>query len=408
MFVRLTFISLFISAFLLFAPKSKSAVILKTKSDLALIDLQGLKTQKGSYFSAVDRYGNKKGILQIQKVGKKKALGVLTGGRMAKSWSLKPTSEKKALLAQMNFERRLKKTAKLKAKKLERQVRLAKRKQKLLRRRLAMQEKKRQVEKRRMRRYKKRLALNRERRELERRGIASFPEGEEDVAEESENEWGAPELSSLDYGLDFSTEGQKGISQREEEEDLSSADTNLSDVKSSSVSLAPFFDYNFLKASLKNEEGFLMLGLGGGLRAGLDFYLNSFLRAESSVGFRRFAVSSEDENCSDWDKCFLQINYFSAGLNLKLNTGQIGKNRIWLSANGELMYAFGKSNKSPIDDISFDPPIHGTFGAGIGLDIHLSDDFFMPITIKGDIYMPPSASILNGSGGIQIGLSYSL
>ena len=433
MFFRLVFVFLLISGSILLAPMSDSAVILKAKGDQALIDLEGLKIQKGAYFSTIDRYGNKKGILQITRVGHKKAIGVLKGGRMAKRWSVEPTSEKKALMAQMKFEKRMKKIARIKAAKLKKQMRLAKKKQKVLQRRLAMKEKreKRQAqrqraEERRVRAHKRRLALNkkrrkeRERRELYWREIASLPEEEGlDMAEQGEDvNWQSPppneeETLPSNYDLNFSIDKQQAVVQQEEEspsESISPTDNKTS------IGLTPSFEYNFLKANLRDdEEGFLMLGLGGGLRAFVDFYLNSFLRAESSLGFRRFSVSSENSSCyygdDDYDECSLKINYLSLGLSLKLNTGQIGgKHKIWLAANGELMYGLDKFNTSLIDEISFDPPIHGTLGAGIGIDIYPTDsqEWFIPIAIKGDMYMPPSASVLHGSAGIQIGFSYNL
>ena len=196
MFFRLTFIFFLISSSMLLAPMSDSAVVLKTKGNQALIDLEGLKIKKGAYFSTVDLYGNKKGILQITRVGHKKAIGVLKGGRMAKRWSIELTSEKKALMAQMKFEKRMKKIARIKVAKLKKQMKLAKKKQKTLQRKLAMKEKreKRQdriqaqrqrAEEKRRRAHKRRLALNkkrrkeREKRELYWREIASLPEEEE-------------------------------------------------------------------------------------------------------------------------------------------------------------------------------------------------------------------------------------
>ena len=226
--------------------------------------------------------------------------------------------------------------------------------------------------------------------------------------------WGKQEEDlPPNYDLNFSIDKQQDMAQQE---GGSSSESFLATDKKTSIGLSPFFEYDFLKANLRDDEsGFLMLGAGGGLRFFIDFYLNSFLRAESSLGVRRFSVSSEDRNCyygdDSYDECSLKIIYGSFGLSLKLNTGQIGgKHQVWLAANGELMWGLDKFNTSLIDEISFDPPIHGTLGVGIGIDIYPRDsqEWFIPIAIKGDMYMPPSASVLHGSAGIQIGFSYSL
>ena len=81
----------FVAIFILFYSFSGfSAVILKTKGKKALIDLEGAATQKGDQFDALNLYGKPKGVLEIRKIKKGKALGILTKGKMGVNWILEP------------------------------------------------------------------------------------------------------------------------------------------------------------------------------------------------------------------------------------------------------------------------------------------------------------------------------
>ena len=82
-----------IFALTLFSLPSFSAVILKIKDKKALIDLEGTNAHKGDQFEALNLYGKVKGILEIKKVKKGKAIGILRKGTMGVSWILEPKSE---------------------------------------------------------------------------------------------------------------------------------------------------------------------------------------------------------------------------------------------------------------------------------------------------------------------------
>ena len=120
-FLLKTIFFLVLSGFISLIPSSQAAMILKTKNKQALIHLEGLKTKRGSYFEAVDLYGNKKGLLQIKKVGKKKAIGILSLGRIGKRWSLEPVSKKRAV-AKIKQKRRATKMALIQKEKIKKKI----------------------------------------------------------------------------------------------------------------------------------------------------------------------------------------------------------------------------------------------------------------------------------------------
>ena len=70
-----------------------SAVILKIKGRKALVDLEGVKAEKGDRFDALNLYGKPLGLLEIKKVKRNKAIAVLLKGKMSVSWILEPTSQ---------------------------------------------------------------------------------------------------------------------------------------------------------------------------------------------------------------------------------------------------------------------------------------------------------------------------
>ena len=75
-----------------FSFSSFSAVILKIKGQKALIDLEGASVQKGDMFDALNLYGKSKGLIEIRKARKGKAIGVLRKGKMGVSWILEPAA----------------------------------------------------------------------------------------------------------------------------------------------------------------------------------------------------------------------------------------------------------------------------------------------------------------------------
>lgn len=80
--------------FIFFVPiVSHSAIVIKTRGNRALIDLEGAKTKKGRYFEIYDLKGEKKGIIRISKVKNNKAIGVLRLGKVKRDWGLEPKNK---------------------------------------------------------------------------------------------------------------------------------------------------------------------------------------------------------------------------------------------------------------------------------------------------------------------------
>lgn len=77
---------------IVFSFSSFSAVILKIKGQKALIDLEEASVQKGDMFDALNLYGKSKGLIEIRKIRKGKAIGVLRKGKMGVSWILEPAA----------------------------------------------------------------------------------------------------------------------------------------------------------------------------------------------------------------------------------------------------------------------------------------------------------------------------
>ncbi len=69
-----------------------SAIILKVKGRKALVDLEGVQSEKGDKFDALNLYGKPLGVLQIKKVKKGKAIAVLIKGKMGVNWILEPSA----------------------------------------------------------------------------------------------------------------------------------------------------------------------------------------------------------------------------------------------------------------------------------------------------------------------------
>ena len=70
-----------------------SAIILKIKGRKALVDLEGVKAERGDKFDALNLYGKPLGVLEIKKVKRGKAIAVLLKGKMGVSWILEPAAE---------------------------------------------------------------------------------------------------------------------------------------------------------------------------------------------------------------------------------------------------------------------------------------------------------------------------
>lgn len=392
--------ALFVAVCVFIVSNSEAVIVLKTKSNQALIHLEGLKTKKGTYFEAIDLYGEKKGLVQIKRVGKKKAIGVLKWGRMAKRWSLEPVSKRKAIAVQKKARRKAK-IARIQREKIKRK--LARRKslekqKKLARRKLA-----------RRRKAKKRSIASYE----EEQGeyiLNELPQDSDYQSQEvlSNNLSDQEEVSSDFSANDFSYSNESELSSMDSEDKNTNFDSqevyiNTESHKRFALGLAPRAEYGLMKLNPSNKPGYLMHGFGGGLFVIADFSLNNFIRAGGSFGGKYFSTSSEEQKCGQKRGCQLTIYYLSASLSLKLNLITFVDHKLWFAGEGVLMQPLAYTNNT-LTKQSFSP-FHGTLGGGLGIDFDFGN-FVMPISINGQFYMPSSKTVMAGTAGLQVGLAY--
>ena len=378
------------AVFILFFPSSEAVIVLKIKNKQALIHLEGLKTKRGAYFEAINLYGKKQGIIQIKRVARTKAIGVLKYGRMAKRWSLEPISRKKAVTIQVRAKRRTVRVARIQKEKIKRK--LAQRKQNRLKRR----------------------KLAHKQTAASRRGIASSERQEEYIIDDFPKDSDPSQQEVLSYDSDRS--GMPGFHKSLDGTDQASylyppqeADNTdelivLKSPKQLSFGLAPRFEYNLMKIIPPgNQPEYLMKGYTYGLFAFADFSLNRFIRAGGRLGGKYFSVSAEEQKCGVKGGCSLSIYYLSAGLSLKLNLIEFYNHKFWLSGEGVLMQPLAYSNNI-LKETSFSP-FHGTVGGNLGIDFTWKN-FVIPVSIGGAVYMPTTETTFTGTAGFQLGLAY--
>ena len=395
--------TLFCFIFVFFVSNSEAVIVLKTKNKQALIHLEGLKTKRGAYFETVDLYGKRRGIVQIKRVARTKAIGVLQYGRMAKRWSLEPTSRKRAVAIQKNTKRRSVRIARIQKEKIKRKLgKLAQKNPRRLKNKRLVHKK-----------------------TASRRGIASYEkrQGEyitDDFSKDSKGEYiindfpkdSNPSQEVLSYDSDYSSarsfsgspEGTDQARYLNPQADYADELIDLKSPKQLSLGLAPRIEYNVMKIiPPRNQPEYLMSGFGYGLFAFADFPLNHFIGAGVSLGGKYFSVSAEEQKCGKKGGCSLSIYYFSAGLSLKLNLIEFYNHKFWLAGEGVLMLPLLPSNNI-LEEESFSP-FHGTLGGNLGIDFTLGN-FVIPVSIGGAVYLPTTKTTLTGSAGFQLGLAY--
>lgn len=388
-----TLFFIFLFSFICLMPSSQAAIILKTKNKQALIHLEGIKTQRGSYFEVIDFYGQKKGVIQIKRVGEKKAIGVVKLGQIGKRWSLEPVSKKRAV-AQITSQKRAAKIARIQKEKLKKKLAL-KKKRKALKRKLALKKKKSSG-----------------------RSLASDEGNLEYILSDLPEEDSYQSQEVLSYKADTASESEESFSSEDDESHNVNSDANLyhevpQGPSRISLGLSPRFEYNLMNISPGgNDPSYLMHGLGYGLFAYFDFSLNSFIRTELNLGFKQFSVDSKGENCGQREDCSLKINYIVASSNLKLNISKWDEHQFWGAFEGTLMYPVAFSNTTLITDHisgssgTINGP-HGTIGGALGLDFTFGKLVF-PMSLRAGVYIPPTATIMTGTVGFQMGLAYKL
>ncbi len=371
-----------------FAPNGRAVVVLKVKNKQALIHLEGLKTKRGAYFEVVDLYGKKRGLVQIKKTARTKAIGVLKQGSMVKMWSLEPISAKKAIAMQ---------------KRAKRAVKIARIQKEKIRRRLAGGKSLRRQAQRKIA-QRKRLQRGR----AGKRRPASYG-GEEyilsDLPETSDQSDEVLGYDSFETAQDESLFPEEGENSQDggafsEAEDSETAQKFI-------LGLTPHLEYNFMKVvpDDKDKAEYFMRGLGYGGFLFIDAPLNRFLRAKGSLGYTKFEVSAPAGKCGKREGCSVLAHYLSAGLNLKLKFFDFNSHNFWLALGGRLLQPLAYSN-NVLTQESFSP-FHGNVGLELGADWNMGR-FAIPISLRGNLYMPPTKTIIAGTVELNVGLGYKL
>ncbi len=339
---------------LLFLPFSvESAVVLKINNNQALIHLEGLRTKRGAYFEALDLYGNSKGLVQIKRVGDKKAIGTLKLGRIGLKWSLEPKSKRWAISKLRKYKMAL----------LQ--------KQKLKRKRFIQQQRKKRLLAQKRRNAQREIASNDQEEFLIDDNQFSFNNSDNYDSYNDSNDFYNKESSKHPYSGNFT------------------------------IGVQPIGSFNFMKISPSKKNSIFIKGFGYGGRFFVEASVNDFLSIGGHAGYQRYSAKSEDK-CGK-STCSLDIDYVIAGLTLKghlLNKKSI---KLSLGIDGSLLYPLGYLNKANLSKESFD--FHGTLGLILGVDLSFGN-FVIPISVTPSLVVPPTATTLVGTTSVNLGFGY--
>ncbi len=365
-------------------PHSGAVIVLKTKDREALIHLEGLKTKAGAYFSAIDLYGQERGLVQIKQVAHSKAIGVLKQGAVAKRWSLEPVSRSKALAMQKKAKRKKLRLARIEREKIKR------RKARLMAR---MERKKINRQNARNRRERQRKLA--QKKQALRRKIASYDEGEYIINDfPEENNQSSEILSYNSESFDYENDQEESLFPEEEESS-----------KNLIIGLAPFAEYSIMKVTPESSPDYSLKGYVYGANLLVDFPINHFIRAEGTLGYKKKDLYEEEKACGKSGGCSFIVDYLSMGLSLKLNLGDFNRHKLWLAGKGELFQPLViPEENNTLTKESFDT-IHGALGLSLGLDF-ATGDFIIPVSFSGSLHMPPTESVIMGNAGLQVALAY--
>ncbi len=370
---------IFTSLLLFIISPAQGAVIIKIHNNQALIHLEGLKTKKGSYFEALDIYGNSKGLVQIKQVGNEKAIGVLKLGKIGLKWSLEPKSRRWATSKFRKY-----KTVLIQ-------------KQKLKRKQLAQQ--KRRKDQRQIASYNReeeylmddREQFSQQKRRKAQRQMAPYNREEEYLMDDRELSFS--DSDNYNSNIDsYNSESKKDT--------LLMGPSNSANI---TVGLQPLGTFNFMKISpKKSKDNILMKGLGYGGRFFIETSMNKSLSFSGYMGYQRFASESENE-CGKSKRCSLKVDYVSAGLSLKFSPINKKSLKLFAGLNGSILYPLGYINKANISKESFG--LHGTLGPILGANL-LFGNFTIPININVDVIIPPTVTAMTVIANFSLGVGY--
>ena len=376
---------------------SHGAVILKKRSRQALLHLEGLRTHQGAYFEVIDWEGNSRGLVQIKRLSKnkKKAIGVLKSGKMAKNWALEPVSRWVA----MN--------------------KLKRSKQALLKRRHSTR---RLAGVKRDGKWRTKRRIRQKSRRSPHRYLASATEGMKEIApykvepyeaepyrEDPDEEKPQEEQYVID---NYSTSPNRDNSFNPAFLKKTSSDLGGNMNLVVGVSLAPA--WSFMRLQHQDIRLFPM-GIGFAGQAFTEGNLSDSMRWNIHAGYRQFSVSAQDSLCNR-DECFLSINYITGGAELKFNFAEKKSFTLWGGLWGDMMFPLGYDNEinisddedpARIKDDSFDL-LHGVLGFSLGVDVKVGRNLIVPLALEGHVIMPPTASVMAGAVGLRLGIGWKL
>ena len=364
-------------------------MILKKKNRQALLHLEGLQTRPGAFFEVLDWRGNSRGLMQIKRLSKnrKKAIGVLKSGRMAKNWALEPVSHRAA-------ERKLKKL---------------RGKQALLKKRRSVR---RLASARGKRKWEPVRRVRRKQRRIPSRYLSDVNESIQEEAnyeQETQNEQYMIDEQSISppredyYNPDFLKKASDG------EAESSDLDMNLT----VGGTVSPSF--GFMKLQYRDID-LLPTGMGFDGQVFVEGNMNDSIRWNVHSGYRTFSVSIQDSLC-DRGECLLNMNYLIGGVGLKFNLVDKKSFSLWGGFWSDMMFLLGYDNEIAIShrnegDVTLKRDsfgmLHGIFGLSLGADIQAGKKLTIPLSLEGYLFMPPTATVTAGSISLRLGLGWKL
>lgn len=361
--------SFFVFFIILFSSFAESAFFLKVKGDRALVHLEGKKIKKGAWFKAINPQGKVKGLVQIQRTGKAKAIAALKMGKMEKTWPLESISGKKArkLVANARIKKRKKYLKKIAAYKRAAQKRLAKK----IRRKRAI----RKLERKRMRQ------------------LASV----EDADTYGENE------SDGDNFVSFNGYGSENMEERVENSFPGYKDPVDAPLKRHRAKEALKISFGALAGGglnsmkLYDKDRELIATLSGFGWEGLGFAEIDFQKSFALTGFagyKHFQIGSESTDCTGREHCSLKIQYIKFGGELKYIFFQDKRFDLWSGIGGSLILPRAVDNRAGLTRESFD--LHGTVGPLFGANIKTKKLIF-PLSLQLNLFNWPTKTTFSWS-----------
>lgn len=362
----------FVFFIVLFSPFVESAFVLKAKDEKALIHLEGKKIKKGAWFKVINPQGKAKGLVQIKKTGKSKAIAILKLGKIEKAWPLESINSKKA-------------------RKLVAEARSKKRKAYL--RKIAAYE--RAVKRKVAEKIKRKRAI----RKLERRRarqLASMDDSDDSIYDGiyAENESDGKDFEG--YGSDSMEERVEnsfpGYNDKKELNEIHQGNRKKETIK---MLFGAFVSGGLNSMKLKPEEidttlsGFGWEGLGfSEINFQERFALTGF------VGYKHFQIGNESADCNGRDPCFLKVSYIKFGGELKYIFFQDRRFDLWGGIGGSLILPRTVDNYAGLTEKSFD--LHGTVGPLLGANFKTKKLVF-PLSLQLSLFNPPTDTTFSWS-----------